>query len=436
VGPGAVVDASVVNLQGGVVLEGGLLDPTVFIENGGSTTGGFGTVSSQFILLEGTILSNGSKSGKQTEVVQGTVVGGGTATIGGTASVNSPGILQMASHDTIEVTGAVLNAASTTFTDNLTPTGTYTVNNSVIDVVFQDGTGVLKLDDIAGFGGTIANWSAGDQIIVTGGTLSNIGVSNGNTLTVADSGSGAGAGGTDTIIFGSPVQAGAFNIVNGTALQAVACFAAGTRIRTQQGDIRIEDLSVGDRVVTVDGEIEPIVWIGKRAVNCRAHPRPETVWPVRVRTGAFAENVPVRDLYLSPDHAVFVNDMLVPAKLLIDGIQITQVKRDQVAYYHVELPRHAIILADDLPVESYLDLGDRANFDQGHETIRLFPDLAARLAPTTAMLWETRGVAPLVMRGEKLAAARRAVMMAAQAGRGVRSVSATATRNSPKAPAG
>ncbi len=436
VGPGAVVDASVVNLQGGVVLEGGLLDPTVFIENGGSTTGGFGTVSSQFILLEGTILSNGSKSGKQTEVVQGTVVGGGTATIGGTASVNSPGILQMASHDTIEVTGAVLNAASTTFTDNLTPTGTYTVNNSVIDVVFQDGTGVLKLDDIAGFGGTIATWSAGDQIIVTGGTLSNIGVSNGNTLTVADSGSGAGAGGTDTIIFGSPVQAGAFNIVNGTALQAVACFAAGTRIRTQQGDIRIEDLSVGDRVVTVDGEIEPIVWIGKRAVNCRAHPRPETVWPVRVRTGAFAENVPVRDLYLSPDHAVFVNDMLVPAKLLIDGIQITQVKRDQVAYYHVELPRHAIILADDLPVESYLDLGDRANFDQGHETIRLFPDLAARLAPTTAMLWETRGVAPLVMRGEKLAAARRAVMMAAQAGRGVRSVSATATRNSPKAPAG
>ncbi len=172
VGPGAVVNASVVNLQGGVVLEGGLLDPTVFIENGGSTTGGFGTVSSQFILLEGTILSNGSKSGKETEVVQGTVVGGGTATINGTVTVNSPGILQMASHDTIEVSGAVLNAATTTFTDNLTPAGTYTVNNSVIDVVFQDGTGVLELDDIAGFGGTIATWSAGDQFVIAGGTLS------------------------------------------------------------------------------------------------------------------------------------------------------------------------------------------------------------------------------------------------------------------------
>ena len=310
VGPGAVVDAAVVNLQGGVVLEGGVLDPTVFIENGGSTTGGFGTVSSQFILLEGTILSNGSKSGKQTEVVQGTVVGGGTATINGSVSVNSPGILQMAAHDTIEVTGAVLNAASTTFTDNLTPTGTYTVNNSVIDVVFQDGTGVLKLDDIAGFGGTIATWSAGDQFVVTGGTLSNIGVSNGNTLTVADSGTGAGAGGIDTIVFASPITAGGFGIVNGNTLQAVACFAAGSRIATNSGLVAVENLRVGDRVTTAGGPDQPIVWIGQRMVDCRRHPHPESVWPVRARAGAFAENVPQRDLFLSPDHAIFVKDVL------------------------------------------------------------------------------------------------------------------------------
>jgi len=106
---------------------------------------------------------------------------------------------------------------------------------------------------------------------------------------------------------------------------------------------------------------------------------------------------------------VFVNDVLVPVKLLVNGTSIVQVRLDGVTYYHVELPRHAVILAEGLPAESYLDLGDRANFEGG-ETIRLFPDFAARLAPDTAMAWETRGAAPLVMAGEQLEAARRAVI--------------------------
>ena len=76
--------------------------------------------------------------------------------------------------------------------------------------------------------------------------------------------------------------------------------------------MKVEALSVGDRVITVDGLMKPIVWIGQREVNCARHPVPETVWPVRVRAGAFGDNVPVRDLYLSPDHAVLVSGVLVP----------------------------------------------------------------------------------------------------------------------------
>ena len=405
VGPGAVVNASVVNLQGGVVLEGGVLDPTVYIENGGSTTGGFGTIASDYILLEGTILSNGSKSGKQTEVVQGTLVGGGTADIKGSVSVNGPGILQIGTHDTIELTGAVLNAATTTFTDNLTPTGTYTVNDSVIDVMFQDSTGVLVLDDIAGFAGTVATWKAGDSFVITGGTLSGLSVSNGDTLTFSDTGTGAGAGGIDSIIFGSGIAAGSFEIVNGNTVQAVACFAEGTRIRTADGWVAVEDLRVGDRVATA-GSHEPIVWMGQRAVHCAAHPDPETVWPVRVRAGAFGERAPARDIYLSPDHAVFVNEVLVPVKLLIDGGAICQVKRDRVRYFHVELPRHAVILAEGLTVESYLDCGDRANFRGGEGAIRLFPAFGGQRAPDSALLWEASGAAKLVTAGAELAAAR------------------------------
>jgi len=410
IGPGAAVHASVIDLQGGVVLEGGLLDPTVFIENGGSTTGGFGTVSSQFILLEGTILSNGSKSGKETEVVQGTVVGGGTATINGTVSVNGPGILQIGTHDTIELTSAVLNAATTTFTDNLTPTGTYTVNNSVIDVVFQDTTGVLQLDDIAQFAGTVATWKAGDSFVIAGGTLSNIGVSNGNTVTFSDAGAGAAQGGVDSIIFGSGINAGAFNIVNGNTVQAVACFAAGTAIETERGPVPVEQISLGDRLATVGGTFEPVVWVGSRTVHCARHPAPEKVWPVRVRAGAFGARQPARDLFLSPDHAVLVNDVLVPVKMFMNGTSIAQVKLDRVTYFHVELPEHAVILAEGLTVESYLDTGDRANFHKAGDAIRLFPDFTARLAPETAAVWEAHGAAPLVLAGAALAAAKRAIM--------------------------
>jgi T5SS/PEP-CTERM-associated repeat protein len=408
IGPGAAVHASVINLEGQVVLEGGLLDPTVNLIGQGQTAGGFGTISAGDIIDEGVIQAGGTKPSQKLLIVQGTVVGGGTLTINGTVQrSNSAGVLQINPGGTLELTGPVLNAATTTFTDNLTPTGTYTVNNSVIDVTFADAAGVLQLDSIAGFGGTISTYHAGDAFVITGGTLSNLGVNNGTTLTVHDSGTGAGTGGTDNIVFGSAIDPATLSIVNGNTI--AACFAAGMRIATVTGPVAVEALAVGDRVLTAGGADEPIVWIGSRVVNCKRHPAPETVWPVRVAFGVFGENVPVRDLFLSPDHAVFVNGVLVPVKLLINGTSIVQVKREKITYYHVELPAHDVILAEGLAVESYLDVGDRANFHE-NETLRLFPHFAARLAPETATGWETRGAAPLVTTGDALAAARATIV--------------------------
>ena len=429
VGPGAAVHASVVNLQGQVVLEGGLLDPTVQLINQGQTAGGFGTIAAGDIIDEGVIQAGGNKASQKLLLVNGNVLGGGTLTVNGTLPGSSPaGILQINAGGTLELTGAVINAATTTFTDNLTPTGTYTVNNSVIDVTFADAAGVLKLDDIAGFGGTITTHQAGDSFVITGGTLSNLGVSNSNTLTFSDSGASAGAGGIDSIIFASAITAAGFNIVNANTVQ-VACFAEGTRIETEHGPVAVENLREGDRAMTNDGTAEPIVWIGQRVVNCENHPRPETVWPVRIAAGAFGATVPVRDLYLSPDHAVFVNGVLAPVKLLIDGTGIAQVKRARIRYFHVELPEHAVIFAERLPVESYLDTGDRANFANAGSTMHLFADFTARR-------WEMAGRAPLVLSGAALDAIRRLVAERAGApktdralgGNGARASNAVARR--------
>ncbi len=392
VGPGAAIHAGVVNLEGQAVLEGGLLDPTVQLINQGQTAGGFGTIAAGDIVDEGVIQAGANKASQKLLLVQGTILGGGTLTVNGSQPGSNPaGVLQINAGGTMELTGPVINAATTTFTDNLTPTGTYTVNNSVVDVSFADAAGVLKLDDIAGFGGTITTHQGGDSFLITGGTLSSLNVVNGNTLTFADSGAGAGVGGIDDIIFASQISAAGFRIVNSNTVQ-VACFAAGTRIQTSKGPVGVEHLTPAMHVTTRDGDTAEIVWIGQREVDCRQHPNPASVSPIRVLAGAFGPGLPSRDLLLSPDHAVFIEGVLIPVHCLINNETICQIDVPTVTYYHVELPEHDVILAEDLPVESYLDTDDRSNFSNAGGAVRLFPDFTARM-------WEMAGCAERVMTG-------------------------------------
>jgi hypothetical protein len=86
---------------------------------------------------------------------------------------------------------------------------------------------------------------------------------------------------------------------------------------------------------------------------------------VRVVAGAFGGGLPGRDLWLSPDHAVLVGEVLIPIRYLVNGATIVQVAVDAVTYWHVELERHEVIVAEGLPCESYLDTGNRGAFEPG-----------------------------------------------------------------------
>jgi hypothetical protein len=152
------------------------------------------------------------------------------------------------------------------------------------------------------------------------------------------------------------------------------CFRRGTAIRTPGGDVLVEDLKAGDFVTLADGTAATVKWLGHRKVDCAGHPKPEAVWPVLVREGAFAEGAPARDLYLSPGHSVFVHGVLMQAEKLINGATILQVETDAVEYWHVELESHAIILAEGLPAESYLDQGNRTHFINGGAFVEAHPD--------------------------------------------------------------
>ncbi len=149
----------------------------------------------------------------------------------------------------------------------------------------------------------------------------------------------------------------------------VSCFCAGTRIATADGAVAVELLQPGDKVRTAGGGETTVRWLGQQEVAPRLR-HPATVNPICISAGALAEGLPTRDLYVSPDHAVEIDGMLINAILLINGRSIYQVASmplDGFTYYHVETDRHELILAEGCPAESYLDIPDRSSFVNGAE---------------------------------------------------------------------
>jgi hypothetical protein len=191
-------------------------------------------------------------------------------------------------------------------------------------------------------------------------------------------------------------------VVTTGTVAAVTCFAAGTRIATPGGQAAVEDLRPGDAVLTESGEERTVRWIGHRFVDCRRHPKPERVWPIRVARHAFGMNRPRRPLLLSPDHAVFSDGVLVPVKCLVNGASIRQIRSPRVTYYHLELPSHDVVLAENLPCESYLETGGRACFDNGGTVVSLYPDFAGGDEARAQAIWREQAYAPLIGSAETL----------------------------------
>jgi hypothetical protein len=100
------------------------------------------------------------------------------------------------------------------------------------------------------------------------------------------------------------------------------CFLTGTRIKTPEGEAKIEELRIGDKLLTASGEIRPIKFIGRRKVS-RERTEP---WngdgPVKISRFAIDGRAPHSDLYVSPAHAIYIDGILIPATNLVNGITI------------------------------------------------------------------------------------------------------------------
>jgi hypothetical protein len=145
----------------------------------------------------------------------------------------------------------------------------------------------------------------------------------------------------------------------------IACFCRGTQILTEAGEVPVEDLKVGDRVVTLSGMSKPIVWIGvARSLVSRAN---RAVWPIVVKRGALADNVPHRDLYLTHGHSLYLGGVLIPVENLINHRSILWDETARaIEYYHIELDDHDVLFADGAPAESYHEDDNRELIHSEH----------------------------------------------------------------------
>jgi uncharacterized repeat protein (TIGR03803 family) len=221
--------------------------------------------------------------------------------------------------------------------------------------------------------GTVFRLSADHQTLTTLATFNGAGNGSGpvGSLTVDALGNlyGTTNGG------GGSNQGTVFEVTNAGF---VICFYPGTHIATPAGPCAVESLAIGDLVLTDDGHARPVRWIGRQTVSTR-FADPLRVLPIRIRAGALGDNLPLRDLLLSPDHAIRIEDILVQATALVGQPGITRESNvpERFTYHHVELADHSLILAEGVPAETFVDNVERTAFDNWHEHEALYGHLPA-----------------------------------------------------------
>jgi hypothetical protein len=153
-----------------------------------------------------------------------------------------------------------------------------------------------------------------------------------------------------------------------------SCFLAGTRIRTTEGEINIEELRIDDNVQTASGETKAIKFIGRRKVTRERTGSWNGEGPVKISRLAIDGKAPHSDLYVSPAHAIFIDGILIPVSSLVNGVTIVadaKPEAQSLTYLHIELDTHEPILAEGLVVESFQRDNPHA-FDNADEYVRLY----------------------------------------------------------------
>src|SRR5713101_5017759 len=352
---GGATDTITLNEVGGatIALANGTIDAaTLNLNTANALVVGFGTLTfSGFVVGSGNIVADSGLLD---------ITGGGLLSNGITFGLNDGATLKIddalpdgalfafSAGDVTDSTLALSNVGAVTETiANMNVAATLAATDK-IDFVGKPSLSVTGSTGQTGTAGTVTLFDGTNTINLN---MSGLSAANWFPDTASD-----GAGGT--VLFFSQV----------------ACYARGTRILTEAGEVPVEDLRIGDTVVTFSGAVRPIRWIGTRAYDGRFIAGNRAVLPIRVAAGALSEGVPARDLFVSPAHSLYFDDVLVPAEHLVNGVTIEQAQEvDWLEYFHIELDAHDVIFAEGAPAETYVDCDNRGMFQNGADFALLYP---------------------------------------------------------------
>ncbi len=322
-------------------------------------------------------------SGDEYDVLSGGTMVSTTVSAGGLLVDNGGSIISTTIADAGMAPGGEVIVSGAAHASDITVQNGGTVDeyDGMVDTVTIAAGGLMNYDGGSATGINVLNGGT-FTINPTSGNLtaSNVQLRAGGTVAVgfnpaAASVTSATAGNVETFNFTSGVrhatvsvelQAGETLNLSETGADyeiTVACFYPGTRLATAGGGIAVEDITPGTMLRTAAGALLPVRWLGRSEVSTR-FADPLRVLPIRIKAGALAEGMPARDLLLSPDHALCLDDILVQAAALVNGTTILRETNvpECFTYFHVELDRHELLLAEGAPAESFVDHIDRMNF--------------------------------------------------------------------------
>ena len=302
---------------------------------GGRVTANTGSTLTNVTVYSGTLILAGGNLGPLTmsggtSLINSGSINGTFAISGGTITIGSSAKVTTASNSTLSLSGGavatVLNtgaltvqiAAGSKLVTNTAELQNLTINGSAqgftIDITDLDPKTIISVD-----------LQSSRMIIYT---------TNG------------------TIVINGSIPGYKLSSDGSSGLIISVCFAKGTLILTPSGKRPVETIGTGDTVVT-DRGVQTVIWAGSRKITLRGA-QPDEAFLVRIRRNAFGAGEPLRDLLVTPEHCVFVQNSLVPVRMLVNGGSIFYDRTiREYTYYHLEVENHALLYAENLRAESY-----------------------------------------------------------------------------------
>ncbi len=262
------------------------------------------------------------------------------------------------------------------------------VDGDIIAIDVDDDSFLVSYtsSDGASFGSLTYTLSDLDWVGDPNGFITGVTASDGSGIVPTFTNNGAGGVSPSTINVAIPATSfpgGAGSTETFSFDITTECFLTGTHILTDRGEIPVEELNIGERVKTADGKLETIKWIGRQTVDPNRIKNALKSYPILVKAGALGNNLPHQDLYVSPDHSLFIDGLLINAGALVNDISIIKTEPTETfTYYHVELANHALLVAEGTAAESYLpQKEEREHYDNCSQYQELYPN------GSNLMLW-------------------------------------------------